>query len=133
MTRLGAATGARRSPVMRYQEMELASRIEGATPHALVAMLYDELGAALDVLARAIDAGDPTLRMTHHERASSILHALEAGLDRVGGGDLAMSLTAIYRQMQRRLIAARSGDVAAIVEVRAGVTSLSEAWRAISQ
>lgn len=113
--------------------MDLSSRIDGASPHALVATLYDELLTALDVLARAIERGDAALRLSQHERATTILHALDAGLDRVGGGDLARSLTNIYRQMQRRLIAARTGDLPAAKEVREGVANLAMAWNAIAR
>jgi flagellar protein FliS len=120
-----------RSPTVRYQQVDLVSRIEGSTPHALVAMLYGELSVALDVMVRAAEAGDVNRRLQQHERASSILHTLEAGLDRVKGGDLATSLSGIYRQMRRRLLAARSGDIAAMVEVRDGVGSLAAAWSQI--
>lgn len=127
------APQARRSPLHRYRDIDLSSRIEGASPHALVATLYDELIAALDVLKRAIERGDSGLRMTQHERATTILHALDAGLDRVDGGELARSLTNIYRQMQRRLVAARSGDINAVSEVREGVGNLATAWKAIAR
>ena len=113
--------------------MDLSSRIEGASPHALVSTLYDELIAALDVLKRAMERGDAALRMTQHERATTILHALDAGLDRVDGGDLAKSLAKIYRQMQRRLIAARTGDITAVSDVREGVGNLAAAWSAIAR
>ena len=121
-----------RSPTSRYQQVDLASRIEGSTPHALVCMLYSELSAGLDVMVRAAENGDVTRRLQQHERASSILHTLEAGLDLVKGGELAMSLAGIYRQMRRRLLAARSGDVDATKEVRDGVASLAEAWARIT-
>lgn len=123
----------RRSPLNRYRDMDLSSRIDGASPHALVTTLYDELITALDVLKRAIERGDSALRMSQHERASTILHALDAGLDRVDGGELARSLTNIYRQMQRRLIAARTGDLNAVIEVREGVGNLATAWSAIAR
>ena len=121
-----------RSPTLRYQQVDLVSRIEGSTPHALVSMLYSELSVALDVMQRAAESEDVTRRLQQHERASSILHTLEASLDRVKGGDLAMTLAGIYRQMRRRLLAARSGDVVAIKEVRDGVASLAEAWHRIT-
>ena len=127
------APQARRSPLNRYRDMDLSSRIDGASPHALVTTLYDELITALDVLKRAIERGDAALRMSQHERASTILHALDAGLDRVDGGALAKSLTNIYRQMQRRLLAARTGDVNAVAEVREGVGNLAAAWSAIAR
>lgn len=131
MTPVGGFGSGSRSPTLRYRQIDLASRVEGSTPHMLVAMLYEELSVVLDVFARAIE-GDSRRIIQQHERADSILHALEAGLDHVGGGELALSLGGIYRQMRRRLLAARGGDCAALAEVRAGVKSLAAAWSAIA-
>ena len=121
-----------KSPASRYHQIDLATRIDGATPHALVTMLYGELGIALDVMARAAAVHDGGRCVQQHERATSILHMLGTSLDRARGGDLAHSLAGIYRQMQRRLAAGRSGDVNAIGEVRAGVASLSDAWATLA-
>jgi flagellar secretion chaperone FliS len=111
-----------RSPADRYQEIGLAARVEGATPHGLVAILYEELGAALDVLARA---GHGPQAAAHQGRAASILHALASGLD--PGTELGANLGAIYRQMSRRLTATRT-DPSALRELRDGVTNLADAW-----
>jgi flagellar protein FliS len=132
MSSVASLSSRSRSPTSRYQQVDLVSRVEGSTPHALVSLLYAELSVALDVMARAAETDDVNRRLQQHERASTILHTLEAGLDRVKGGDLAMSLAEIYRQMRRRLLAARSGDMAAIREVRDGVGSLAEAWGRIT-
>jgi flagellar secretion chaperone FliS len=123
---------ARRSPADRYQDMDFSSRVESATPHGLVAILYAELGTALEILGRAQALGNRPRMQAQHERAASILHALASGLDREGGGDLAQTLGGIYRQMQRRLAAARDGDDTAVEEVRTGVASLADAWSRIA-
>lgn len=121
-----------RSPLSRYQAIDLSSRIESAAPHALVMMLYEELALSLAVMQRAAHTADmPRLGQTH-ERATSILLTLEASLDHRQGGDLAASLGAIYRQMRRRLTGGRTGDAVAIAEVSEGVTNLAEAWGRIT-
>lgn len=132
MTLNGGPVGQRISPAHQYQQIDLASRIESATPHSLVTLLYTELAAALAIMRRAAAAGDTARRRDQHERASSILHTLEASLDRAHGGDLADTLAGIYRQMRRRLLAGRAGDLAAIDEVVAGVESLAGAWARIA-
>ena len=116
-----ATSATRRTPLARYHDMDLAARIEGSSPHALVALLYAELLVTLDVLARAVD------RFVHHERAASILTALETGLDPAGGG-LARDLGAIYRAMRRRLTAVRGGDLGALADLREGVAALAASW-----
>jgi flagellar secretion chaperone FliS len=115
-----------RSPADRYQDIGLAARVEGATPHGLVAILYEELGTALDVLARA---GDGARAAAQQGRAASILHALSSGLD--PDTELGATLAAIYRQMQRRLAVARA-DPAALRALRDGVASLADAWARIA-
>lgn len=120
------------SAASRYRELDLMSRTESATPHALVAILYAELQVALEVLARAIGSDHPRLSMVQHERATAILHALEAGLNPAAPGDFASGLARIYRQMRGRLTAARAGDLVALREVTEGVESLAEAWSAIA-
>ncbi len=119
------------SPLQCYQAVDLASRIESATPHALVAMLYDELGLSIDIILRAVETGDSTRAMRAHERAAAILHRLETGLDAVRGGGLAQALARIYRQMRNRLAVARTGDISALAELRDGVESLATAWAGV--
>ena len=113
----------------RYQEIDLGGRVGSADPHSLVALLYEELLASLDVMERAI-ATNGKVDHARHGRAVALLAALESGLD-LKAGSLAVSLAAIYRQMQRRLSAARDGNLAAVKEVAEGVRNLAEAWKAI--
>ncbi len=114
----------------RYQEIDLGGRVGSADPHSLVALLYEELLASLDVIARGLATGSK-IDHARHSRAVALLAALESGLDLKAGGSLALSLAAIYRQMQRRLAAARDGNVAAVTEVAEGVRNLAEAWKSI--
>ena len=65
----------------RYENVDLASRIEGASPHALVAILFDELLKSLDAMAAACRRRDFGQRGTRQARALSVLLGLEASLD----------------------------------------------------
>lgn len=113
----------------RYQEIDLGGRVGSSDPHALVTLLYEELIASLDIIARSIANGG-RIDLARHSRALTILGALESGLDLKAGG-LAHSLAQIYRQMQRRLATARDGNLAAVNEVAEGVRNLAAAWKAI--
>jgi flagellar secretion chaperone FliS len=115
----------------RYQEIDLGGRVGSADPHALVSLLYEELIASLDILARSINTGGQ-LDYARHSRALTLLAALESGLD-LRAGTLAQSLAQIYRQMQRRLASARDGNLAAVNEVAEGVRNLASAWAAIKK
>ncbi len=115
----------------RYQEIDLGGRVGSSDPHALVTLLYEELTASLDIIARSITNGGG-IDLARHSRALTILGALESGLD-YKAGSLAQSLGQIYRQMQRRLASARDGNLAAVNEVAEGVRNLASAWKAIKR
>lgn len=104
--------------------------MEGASPHRLVAILYEELQNALDGTIRARENGQDVAANSQMARAKSILAALEAGLDFDQGGDLATTLCSIYRAMQRQLATAGQ-DIDKLAEVRAGVANIAQSWRAL--
>ncbi len=114
----------------RYQVLDLSSRMEGASPHRLVSILYEELQNALAGAIRAREGGQDVAANSQMARAKSILAALEAGLDFDRGGTLATTLCGIYRAMQRQL-ANTPNDVEKLNEVRSGVANLAESWRAL--
>lgn len=114
----------------RYQVLDLSSRMEGASPHRLVAILYEELQNALDGTIRARENGQDVAANSQMARAKSILAALEAGLDFDRGGELATTLCGVYRAMQRQLATAGQ-DVEKLAEVRAGVENIAQSWRAL--
>ena len=115
----------------RYQVLDLSSRMEGASPHRLVAILYEELENALDTAIRAREREQEVAANTQMARARSILAALEAGLDFDRGGTLATTLCGVYRAMQRQLATA-THDVEKWREVRAGVADMAQAWRSLT-
>ncbi|WP_419827948.1 flagellar export chaperone FliS [Sphingomonas sp.] len=123
------APGAARA---RYRDIDLTSRIEGASPHALIAILFDELGRTLDTMAAALSAGSGATRAGMPERrarATSILLGLEGSLDHATGGELASGLAAVYREA-RRLIgdALVRNDPKPLVEARRMIGEIADAW-----
>ncbi len=116
-----------------YRALDLASRVEGANPHSLVTILYDELIGSLDVLAVAVRADKDVSRELSVTRARAILVTLRAGLDFSAGGDLAATLNGIYSAMARLLdecVADRSADK--LAALRAHAASLASAWAQIA-
>ena len=116
----------------RYQNVDLASRIEAATPHRLVAILLEELLKSLDAMAAACRVSDFAQRGQRQSRALSILHGLEGSLDFEKGGDIAASLDAIYsRARQMVLGAGRTNDAETVVSAREMIAEIASAWDAI--
>ena len=113
----------------QYRSLELASRIEGASPHALVAILYEEVLRSLDVLGAALRQGRDIGREAHSQRARSILTTLIASLDFEQGAAVASTLASVYRAMALQLsTAVMNGDEAKLKELRDGVAAIATSW-----
>ena len=118
----------------RYQSVDIASRIEGATPHQLVQLMYEELLKSLDAMAVAAKRGDYVQRGQRLSRALNILTGLETSLDFDKGGEIATGLAAIYREARRLVIeGGRGSDPIMIVKARDLIHEISTAWDAIAQ
>ena len=116
----------------RYQQVDVVSRVEGADPHALVAILYEELLKALDAMAIAAARKDFGQRGERQARALRLLSGLETSLDFEKGGELALDLARVYREGRRLVIAAgRENDTAKIAQAREMVGGVAEAWAQI--
>ena len=120
------------SAARRYAAVHSGSRTEGATPHGLVKILFDELLLALDAAALAERNGDRMKVSDKQARAMSILFALESSLDFDKGGDVATGLAQIYREARRLLlVGAEERSAAPVDEARAIVAEIAEAWNQI--
>ena len=116
----------------RYAAVHAGSRIEGASPHGLVKILFDELLFALDAAALAERQADRAKASDKQARAMSILHALESSLDFDRGGEIAVGLSQIYREARRLLIAgARERRPEDVEQARAMIGEIAEAWERI--
>jgi flagellar protein FliS len=123
-----------RAGTARYQSVDFASRIEGATPHRLVQIMYEELLKSLDAMAFATARGDYVQRGEHQSKVLAILTGLETSLDFDKGGQIAVDLVAIYREGRRLVIAGgREGDAQLIVQAREMIQEISGAWDAIGR
>ena len=123
-----------RAGTARYQSVDIASRIEGATPHRLVQIMYEELLKALDAMAFATARGDYVQRGDHQSKVLAILTGLETSLDFDKGGQIAVDLVAIYREARRLVIAGgREGDAQLIGQAREMIQEISNAWDAIGR
>lgn len=113
----------------RYAAVHSGSRTEGATPHGLVKILFDELLLAMDAAALAERNGDRTKVSDKQARAMSILFALESSLDFEKGGDVATGLAQIYREARRLLLSgAQERSTEPVERARAIVGEIAEAW-----
>jgi flagellar protein FliS len=117
-----------------YQSIDLTSRIEGATPHQLVQIMYEELLKALDAMAVATARGDYVQRGQRQSKALAILTSLETSIDYDKGGSIAVDLVTIYREARRLIVAAgRESDATLVTRARDMLHEIASAWSAIGR
>jgi flagellar protein FliS len=111
-----------------YGKVSLEARIASASPHKLVALLFDRLAQTLREARSAANENDPARRLRATERALAIIDGLDASLDDARGGDVAASLHQVYALLRTRLLAGREPGLG---EALGSVEELASAWRSI--
>ena len=113
-----------------YRQVDQSSRVEAASPHALVAILMGEALDQIDVMASALARGRRAYEA--QARAQGILHALEASLDQRSGGTTAALMGQVYRETRRCLSrAAEETNPIWCKRARETMAPIAEAWGAI--
>ena len=118
----------------RYRNIENNSRVEGASPHKLIAILFEEVLRAIDGTKIAMERGDIARQADRQARTLSILQALDASLDMARGGEVAANLSKIYRE-SRRLIASgtREKRPDLVQRARDMLGDIATAWEQIER
>ena len=117
-----------------YQQVHVETRLSGANPHQLVAMLFDGFVEAVAQARGALISGDAAVKGHAIGRAVRIIdEGLRAGLDLQGGGPLARDLDDLYRYLTLRLTLANlHNDDAPLEECQRLVRPLRDAWMSIA-
>lgn len=126
--------GARRQVGGLYQQVGLETQLAGASPHHLVAMLFDGYMEALAQARGAMRAGQIEIKGRAIGRALGIVQeGLRAGLDLKVGGSLARDLDELYAYIAGRLTLANlRNDETMLDECQRLVQPLREAWASIA-
>lgn len=103
----------------------------GASPHQIVALLFDALTQALHSALDGIDRNDAETKGRQIGRAVRLLdEGLKAGLNDAEGGELAANLRTLYEYAIRRLTLANlTSDREILAEIIGLVTPVAQAWR----
>jgi len=125
---------ARNQSATLYAKVGLETDVQAASPHRLVAMLFDGVFDAMNQATVAIQSGNTELKGRALSRAVRILdEGLRAGLD-MSAGQLALDLRELYGYVCMRLTQANlRSDVSAIEECQRLLSPVREAWTAIAQ
>jgi len=121
-------------PSNMYTRVGLETEVHDASPHRLIAMLFDGLFGALAQAQGALETGEREIKARALSRAVRILdEGLKAGLNLEVGGPLAQQLSELYAYSSLRLTQANlHDDLEAILEVRKLLQPVREAWGAIA-
>lgn len=117
-----------------YRSIAAETGVTDATPHRLVAMLYDGFMEAVADARGALRNRDIERKGRAIGRAVRIVEeGLRGGLDRRAGGRLAEDLHELYGYVSLRLTQANlRNDEAALDECQRLLQPLREAWNGIS-
>ena len=118
-----------RSALAGYGRVSLEARVASATPHQLVAMLYQRLSALLREACDAARLGNSARRLRATERALAIIDGLDATLDLDRGGGVAVALRQVYALLRDRLLA---GDPKGLSEALESIDAIGDAWAEIA-
>lgn len=125
------------APALRsnlYQQVGVETQVHGASPHQLVAMLFDGYMESIAQARGAMLKGDRLAKGLAIGRAVRIIEeGLRAGLDLRAGGQLARDLHELYGYLTLRLTQANlRDDAAALDECQRLMAPLREAWASIA-
>jgi flagellar protein FliS len=116
-----------------YNQVGVQTAVTGATPHQLVALLFDGFFGAINRARGAMQQGDVAGKGRAIGHAVRIVEeGLKASLNIEQGGRLAADLRDLYAYVTLRLTQANlRGDAAALDECVRLMEPLREAWASI--
>lgn len=118
-----------------YRQVGMESQLAVASPHALVAMLFDGFMESIAIARGALREGRPEAKGRAIGRAVRIVEeGLRGGLDLKAGGTLARDLDELYAYLLLRLTQANArNDERALDECQRLLRPLQEAWLSIAE
>ena len=117
-----------------YANVGLETGVVAASPHQLIAMLYEGAELAVRMAIKHIQEGNLIKKSAAITQASAIImEGLRAALDLKQGGDLAQQLDTLYDYMNKRLMLAHlNNQTAPLEEVLGLLRELHGAWLQIA-
>ena len=119
--------------ISRYRQVRTEGAVEDATPHRLIAMLFDGALSRITLAAAHMRRGEIEEKGAEITRALEIVGALRASLDMNVPGGLPQRLDALYDYVSRRLLHANiENDAKVLDEVGGLLRVIADAWAQIS-
>lgn len=117
-----------------YAKVSVETGVGTATPHKLIAMLFDGAIIAVNSAIEFMKAGNVARKGEVISRAILIIDSgLRASLNKEVGGEIALNLDALYEYMSLRLVTANmENNVDMLIEVQSLLRELMGAWGSIA-
>jgi flagellar protein FliS len=117
-----------------YAKVGIETGVIAASPHALIVMLYDGAIVSLSNAAQHMKNGSIASKGQSISKAIAIIeNGLRASLNKKTGGEIAVSLDALYEYMTSRLLIANlENRIEIIEEVQKLLRDLKASWEAIA-
>lgn len=119
--------------VRAYAQVDLQSKLSGATPHQLISMLFDGAHNAMMQAKIYFENGNVAQRGKMISKAINIIdNGLRAALDHEKGLNIAADLEQMYEYMSRTLLQANlRNDQDALLHVDDLLVKLAATWKEI--
>jgi flagellar protein FliS len=125
--------GSTHSGANAYAKVGVETGVATASPHKLVAMLFDGAMVAIAIAQQHMKSGNLSGKGQSISKAIQIIdNGLRASLDKNVGGQIAENLDALYEYMSNQLINANlKNQPEPLEEVHQLLKDLKQAWDAI--
>lgn len=125
--------GTNHNPLKAYAQAGIAAKVQAASPHQLIILLFEGAESAISVAKLHMENGETASKGKLISQAIDIIsNGLKASLNVEVGGKLAEQLSALYDYMVRRLLAANlENNPAALDEVSRLLGEIHSAWAEI--
>jgi flagellar protein FliS len=126
-----------RTGASAYSRLGVETQAMSASPHQLIAMLFDGVATSIGLARHHMATGDMLAKGKAISKAINIVdNGLKAGLDAraagAAGTELVDNLTALYDYVIRRLLHANlHNDTKALGEAESLLGNIASAWREI--
>ena len=123
-----------RRNMQAYKNADRDAVAESDNPHALIAVLFDELLRHMRLFASEIEEGSLATDSSseHFSRSLTILYGLQSSLNFEQGGDIANNLFRLYEYARQQLLSAmRQRETEGTVAAIDALENIRDAWREI--
>ena len=119
--------------ISRYRQVRTEGSVEDATPHRLIAMLFDGALSRIALAAASMRRNEFEAKGAAITRALEIVGALRASLDMSVPGGLPQRLDALYDYASRRMLHANlENDPKVLDEVGGLIRVIADAWAQVA-